>query len=197
MGISKFLGNSLIKRLENIEFSSVDEIRKRLYPDTSIGEGKWVDIAGLFAPEQIIFDFVTKVEVGEFKTLNEIDTYLKDVHQSYYQYAWTWVIQVIQQRLGKTIEQFTVADIVDIVKRWKLSVVELDKMLIDDAAKEFSPVAIISFGLDGDNETRKKDFEHVRGIFETDTFVLEIKEHIKKKSILADNVLERLSKVKN
>ena len=50
--IHKFLGNSVIKRLEAIHFASDEEIRARLIPDTPIGTGEWVDISGLIAPKQ-------------------------------------------------------------------------------------------------------------------------------------------------
>lgn len=49
--IHKFLGNSVIKRLEGIDFRTNEEIRARLKPDTSIGSGEWVDISGLIAPK--------------------------------------------------------------------------------------------------------------------------------------------------
>ena len=35
------LGNSLIKRLEEVRFNSDEEIRARLIPDTEIGTGEW------------------------------------------------------------------------------------------------------------------------------------------------------------
>ncbi len=50
-GINKFLGNSLIKRLENIQFRSNNDLQKRLAPDKSTGDGEWVDLAGLIAPQ--------------------------------------------------------------------------------------------------------------------------------------------------
>ena len=53
----KFLGNSLIKRLEEVRFSSDEEIRARLIPDTEIGTGEWVDISGLIAPKSEIEKF--------------------------------------------------------------------------------------------------------------------------------------------
>ena len=37
IAIHKFLGNSVIKRLEGIDFRSNEEIRARLKPDTAIG----------------------------------------------------------------------------------------------------------------------------------------------------------------
>ncbi|NOY61426.1 MAG: DUF4954 family protein, partial [Calditrichaeota bacterium] len=54
IGINKFLGNSLIKRLEKREFTGNKEIQDRLRPDTDMGTGKWVDVAGLIAPLQIV-----------------------------------------------------------------------------------------------------------------------------------------------
>ena len=37
MAINKFLGNSIIKRLEETKFKSIEEIRERLKPSTEIG----------------------------------------------------------------------------------------------------------------------------------------------------------------
>jgi len=52
IGIDKFLGNCLIKRLEDKQFKNVDELRAALSPETNVGTGKWVDLAGLFAPQE-------------------------------------------------------------------------------------------------------------------------------------------------
>ncbi len=54
IAIHKFLGNSIIKRLEGINFQSNEEIRQRLKPDTEIGIGEWVDVSGLIAPKSEI-----------------------------------------------------------------------------------------------------------------------------------------------
>ncbi len=52
MAIHKFLGNSLIKRLENRSFQSNEDIRTRLIPETKAGSGEWVDLSELTAPQQ-------------------------------------------------------------------------------------------------------------------------------------------------
>ena len=52
-GINKFLGNSMIKRLEKIQFKTNRELQKKLEPDKSHGNGEWVDLAGLIAPQQL------------------------------------------------------------------------------------------------------------------------------------------------
>ena len=64
IAIHKFLGNSVIKRLEGINFRSNEEIRARLKPDTSIGSGEWVDISGLIAPKSEIDALIDGIESG-------------------------------------------------------------------------------------------------------------------------------------
>ena len=50
MGINKFIGNSVIKRLEGMEFKSDTDILARLKPESDKGTGDWIDMSGLIAP---------------------------------------------------------------------------------------------------------------------------------------------------
>ncbi len=61
-GIDKFLGNSLIKRLENIQFRSDSDLQKRLEPGESPGDGEWVDLAGLIAPQNVVDKLLDDIE---------------------------------------------------------------------------------------------------------------------------------------
>ena len=87
--IHKFLGNSLIKRLEETNFQSNEEIRERLLPDTEIGLGEWVDISGLIAPKSEIEKLMTDIESGVLNEVNQIHDRLVDMHRNYYTYEWT------------------------------------------------------------------------------------------------------------
>ena len=64
-GINKFLGNSLIKRLEKREFRTNEELQERLRPDRQQGKGEWVDIAGLIAPKKEIDKLLDDIESGK------------------------------------------------------------------------------------------------------------------------------------
>ena len=46
MAINKFLGNSLIKRLEGTDFRSMEEVWSQLKPTSSAGRGEWLDLSG-------------------------------------------------------------------------------------------------------------------------------------------------------
>jgi hypothetical protein len=82
---------------------------------------------------------------------------------------------------------------VEIVELWKKSVVELDRLLYEDAKKEFSLNARTGFGIDGGEHARNLDFESVRGEFEQNTFVKEILEHIRRKTELGDELIRRFT----
>ena len=192
MGINKFLGNSLIKRLEEIPFKTDAEIQNRLKPNSQTGLGKWIDIAGLFAPQQSVNDLLDKIENKKIKSLEEIKDAFWDMHKNYYTCEWTWAIDVLQKQLNKSIDKITAKDIAQIVNQWKDSVIALDNMLAADASKEFSDVSQTSFGLDGDENTKTQDFLQVRGDYETNSFVCEIKKHIEAKSALGNELLQRI-----
>ncbi|MGD2094455.1 MAG: DUF4954 family protein, partial [Phycisphaerales bacterium] len=195
MGIDKFLGNCLIQQLHNKHLKNVDELREALKPRTDTGPGKWVDLSGLFAPEQIIQKILSDIENGTIGTLEQLADSFESVHNDYPEYEWAWAANILQQRLGKTIDKITANDIIELVTKWKTVVIELDRMLYADAKKEFTSTAQIGYGLDGGKEITQADFEQVRGTFEKNSFVSEIEEHIAKKTALGDELINRMKKL--
>ena len=192
IAIHKFLGNSIIKRLENINFESDEAIRERLRPDTSVGEGEWVDISGLIAPKTEIEKLITQIESGEIDRLKKMNASFAEMHNNYYTYEWTWAYDKIKEFYGVDPEQMTAADIVRIVNCWKEAVVGLDKMVYNDARKEFSLTSMTGFGADGSRDEMKQDFEQVRGDFESNPFVTAVLKHIDDKSALGDELIARV-----
>jgi hypothetical protein len=195
IGADKFLGNCLIKRLEAMEFGSLDELRSALAPETRAGAGKWIDMAGLFAPQQVVEELLGDVENGAVNTLVSLDEAFRTIHENYASYEWTWAAGLLQQRLGRTIDRLKPEDIIELIERWKSVVVELDRMLCADAKKEFATPAQIGFGVDGDEASRKADFQEVRGTFEGNSFVRKIEEHIADKTALAEELIARLERI--
>jgi hypothetical protein len=80
---------------------------------------------------------------------------------------------------------------------WKDSVISLDRMLYEDAKKEFALSSRIGFGVDGSDYDRKLDFEQVRGDFEKNTFVREVLNHIQRKTELGDELIGRMKTITN
>ena len=193
--IHKFLGNSLIKRLEETKFQSDEEIRARLLPDTEIGTGEWVDISGLIAPKSEIEKLMADIETGVLVNVDQIHDRFVEMHRHYYTYEWTWAYEKILSFYRLNPETITAADVIAIVKKWQEAVVGLDKMVYADAKKEFSLSAMTGFGADGSREEQEQDFEQVRGVFESNPFVTAVLQHIDVKTALGNELIERISPI--
>lgn len=196
MAIDKFLGNSLITRIMNSEFESIEDLRKALVPTSEYGEGDWVDISGLIAPKNAVLDLLDDIQNGVLTDVEAVNVRFADMHAKYYRYEWKWAYRVIREYYGTDLSTASAEDLQAIVRRWKESVTGLDNMIYDDARKEFSLSAMTSFGADGDEVQMREDFMQVRGsFFEADPFVASVKEHIKVKSALGERVLDLLGRL--
>ena len=195
IAIHKFLGNSVIKRLEGTAFRTNEEIRERLKPDTSIGSGEWVDISGLIAPKSEVDRLMDAIEQGTVNRLADINAEFGRMHANYYTYEWTWAYEKLEEFYGIDPQQITAKDVIHIVEKWKEAVVGLDRMVYEDAKKEFSMASMTGFGADGSRLEKELDFEQVRGDFESNPFVTAVLKHIEVKTALGDELIGRMRQV--
>ena len=73
--------------------------------------------------------------------------------------------------------------------------VGLDRMVYDDAGKEFSLSSMTGFGADGSRHEMKQDFEQVRGDFESNPFVMAVLQHIDDKTALGEELINRIGQL--
>ena len=195
IAITKFLGNSIIKKLENLPAGASDEeIRKALQPELSGGKGKWTDLSGLIAPKGLVFALLDQVESGEVKDLKTVDAAFKQMHADYYRLEWDWAYDKYAEFFDYPLETITAEQVADIVEKWKAAVVGLDRMLYEDAKKEFNLASMTGFGADGSRVEKEQDFEQVRGVFESNSFVNAVLRHIDDKTALGNELLARLKR---
>ena len=196
MAIDKFLGNSLITRIMNSKFSTIEELRQEFVPKSAYGEGDWVDLSGLIAPKEAVTALLDDIQSGALTDIHAVNERFARMHELYYYYEWKWAYKTIQDYYGVDLQTITAEKLMELVSRWRDSVVGLDNLIYEDARKEFSLSAMTSFGADGDETERKEDFMQVRGsFFEADPFVTSVKEHIRVKSALGESAIEILSRL--
>ena len=194
MAITKFLGNSLISRIGKEPIKTVEELRDRLVPTDTIGGGEWLDVSGLIAPQSEIDGLVKDIVAGSL-SLKDIEQQFAVMHKNYYDYEWTWAYDKLLKYWNKSIDEVTIDDLVAVIEAWKMAVVALDKMLYNDAKKEFDLNSKTGFGVDGDESVRMRDFESVRGSFEENPFVKECLQHIERKTQLGNDTIELLRNI--
>ena len=194
IGIFKFLGNTLISKIQKTNAANFDELKKTLSKKEKHGVGDWIDLAGLIAPKAEVEKLLNDIE-KEKRTLPEIQQELEKMHRNYYEYEWTWVQEKLEKYWNKPIKEIEKEEIISLIELWKKSVVKLDELIYEDAKKEFNLSSKIGFGVDGNEEQKHKDFESVRGTFENNPFVKEVLNHIQIKTELGDKTIATIKKL--
>jgi hypothetical protein len=192
MGIVKFLGNALIKKLEGITFVDSEHLRKSLAAQSPFGKGEWIDMAGLLVPKERVVALLNDIEDGQINDLSELNTRYAQMHEHYFEDAWTWCVEQFREEFSFDVNHIDFQEVDGFVDSWKNSVVELDHLLYADARKEFTLKSQTGFGMDGSEKIRNLDFEQVRGEFERHPAVQDIQQHIRIKSNLANELKGRL-----
>ena len=175
LAVDKFLGNSLITRLMSSDFMGVSQMREALKPTAAYGEGDWMDLAGLIAPQKAVSDLLDAVERGTLNDVAELNHCFADLHSQYYDFEWNWAYRVIEEYYGVSLDSVEPEKLVELICRWRSSVVALDNLIYEDARKEFSLTGMSDF--------------------ESDPFVKSVRAHIDAKTNLANQVLSRLSSI--
>lgn len=193
LAVDKFFGNSVIHRLRQLGSSDHRESSRHLEPTHAAGEGEWIDLAGLIAPRSEVDAAIADIKAGLLTDYASINRRWERIASDYYDMEWTWVASQMRRWWGKDVDQLTADDITAIVHRWHDAVIAMDKMLLNDASKEFSRRSQTGFGVDS-ADVAASDFTAVRGDYDTDPFVVMVKEHIFAKTDLRDDLLRRLSR---
>ena len=74
--------------------------RKRLAPDRQQGKGEWVDLAGLIAPKKEVDKLLDDIESGKITSIEELSESFIEMHNSYYDWEWTWSCERIEEEDG-------------------------------------------------------------------------------------------------
>ncbi len=195
IGITKYLGNSIINRFKNVQLKTTADFTNIIKPKIDGGTKEWVDISGMFAPKEIIEQLCDKIESNSLNNLSSIIEELTIIHNNYNEYYWNWVINKYCELINKTVDEINTEDLVVMITNWSDCVENLDNLYIQDAKKEFSPQSYTGFGIDGNEDTIIDDFSAVRGSHSDNSFVKNVREHIEIKTKLGNDLIDRLKKI--
>jgi hypothetical protein len=168
LAVKLYLGSILADRLE-----AADDLTA---PDGAAGAGEWVDLLGLLAPKSEVEAFCDAVESGEVAGLAAAEGRLTAMHAAYAACEWAWAVEAWRQTAGKAPAEMTPEELAAAVGEWRDAAVKLNNMVLGDAEKEFVETSRIGFGVDGDESVRDADFESVRGTYDANKFVRQLRE---------------------
>lgn len=176
MGVRIFIGNCLVKKMDKInnDFSWSD-IKSELAINTDKGLSKWLDVGGLLAPDYKIDLLVNRIENRAINSIDDIQNELTKIQADYDKFEWEWCAALIEKKYNIQIGDITPEIALIILNEWKSDSIRLNKMIENDARKEFDAFAKIGFGIDGDESVKDSDFEAVRGSADENSFINELK----------------------
>lgn len=189
IGIKAYLGGLLANWLEMRDSrlgtrDSGTEARKEL--------AEWVDVLGLMAPRSAVEALCDRIENGAVADVTALEREWAALHESYAENEWCWAQEAWASIVGKKPAEMSPAELRKAIEGWRDAVVKLDNMILNDAEKEFGTATRIGFGIDGDASVRDADFAAVRGTFETNKFVKELKRHAEETKTRAERILKGL-----
>jgi hypothetical protein len=191
-----FLGDMILKRLSNPEpVESLEEVDRRLKTGRKLMKNEWNDICGLTVPAEVLETLLDDIEQHTVGSLEEVQDRLLNIYRQYDEFSLSWMHRILSQKFNMELSKPGKDDLIRIIDNWKTNSVRLDHMILSDAKKEFDPGSQIGFGLDGDEEIKKADFEQVRGNFEENGFVKGIQKEIADIEKMAEEWISRINKL--
>jgi len=182
-----FIGSQLVKRLE--KFS---DIKSALNYNENLFSYQWIDFAGMFISKNDYHKIQELIKSNSISDLKKLREELNKINDDYVESAWSWTAKLIEERFGKKPSDLSKEQVIQIISDWKENSIKLNNMILKDAEKEFDQNSKIGFGIDGDSEIQEKDFESVRGKFDENKFVANLKKDSELISKKAEEIISRL-----
>lgn len=170
-----YIGSKIAGRLAGRTFGTDASLREALLPESSVGGGDWVDVAGLLAPKAEIDNLVEELERGEIVGIEDLEARFAGVMANYSLYEWRWVYDHIFQVYGVNPASVTRRILSVMLGQWVASSESMFAGIVKDAMKEYSEEAMTGFGPDGGELEAGMDFRNVRGTAEDNDIILKIR----------------------
>lgn len=192
LAINKFLGDCLIEKLNVTKPNSIADLRKIFQASASAEQGKWLDIAGLLTDENCISSLLEDIESGKSASIESVVEGLNICHSKYSEYKWSWACEKLNNVMKGQHQLPETEKVLWLITSWSSACEKLSSLIQADAKKEFGNVPRIGYGIDGDEKVRNADFDAVRGTFESNSFVLEVKHQQQELSKIAQQWIDKI-----
>jgi hypothetical protein len=192
MAIKIYIGDELVKKISGETIRSENGILDALKYDRTLCSEKWIDAAGMLLSRKDYELLVNDVVSGKIKSFEELNDEIHLISKNYKESSWAWCADLIEKRFNLKIDVITKDQLSKIILDWKENRIKLNNMILKDAEKEFDQTSRIGSGIDGDEKIRDEDFDNVRGRYEENKFVLELKKETDKINELAERLIKEL-----
>ena len=168
-----FCGNQIIRKFGSIENLAWGEVKNMFTGQIDESAENWVDLGGMFVTCSEIEEISLALQQNRLDSTAKLENALRQIHQKYEEKTWQFCLNL----LFKTFKTnaLNVDQICQVLNEWQESVIRFNTLVLKDAEKEFDQCSRIGYGIDGDQAVRDRDFRAVRGTFDENKFVIELK----------------------
>ena len=174
--LQMYILEKIFDRARKNEQVSLENIRRSFsVNNNAVYSEQWVDIAGLLMPIDRLRDLQDDIAQGRLADIHAFNHRLQQIHDAYLDDEWAWVAHNYEQVFNADLMNLTKDDLVQIARDYLKARQKHLNQVIADAQKEFDQQSRLGFGLDGSPGDILNDFEQVRGSFEKNQFVVQVK----------------------
>ncbi|KAA3613338.1 MAG: DUF4954 family protein [Calditrichaeota bacterium] len=186
--LDKYFGDLIIKRAERRNISSLTGLFTDAKNGANAADEFWVDICGMLCRKSRIDEFSSAVAAGKIQSLEQINAEIQKIYMAYEDDEWDWFLASYNKMYKCELFEEQSENILTFMEQWQKSSLKLLNMVTGDAKKEFEGPVKTGFGIDGNQEA---DFENVRGIFEENSFKIQLE----KERELVNSQFENIAKL--
>ena len=175
-GIDTYLRNEILDRVSKARTQGVDAIAAAM-ADTGVYSAEWSDLGGLLIGRERLRKLEADIVDGRIATVDDVLAAFEDAHcNAFSKDKWSWVRHTYEARNGRSVDDLSPEDFDELDKAHAKSTASFVKRVLADAEKEFDEIAKLGYGADGTAEDQAGDFDAVRGSFDDNSFVKQMRE---------------------
>lgn len=173
-GVDMYLGDKIQEKAASAQ--GIDAIRKAFAIEAdAVYSADWADVSGLLMGKERLVQFENDVEAGKIASVADFQAALEAICAAYEKDEWAWVRTTWEARTGKSLDDVSLEDLEKLKTETNKLKASFAFKVLGDAEKEFDDVSKIGFGYDGNDEDRDKDFEVIRGNYEGNSFIKQMR----------------------
>lgn len=158
----------------------------------SVYSDEWVDIGGQLMARDRLLGLSEAVESGKINTIEALAQAIEKIQRAYGVDEWAWVRNTYKTVFDVDLDTAATQDILDTCDKYLKVRSKFLNLVIADAEKEFGEMSRSGFGQDGTDDDAAADFQQVRGTYDANTFVREMKQSVQDLTLRIGQLKQKL-----
>ncbi len=192
-GIETYLLEKVFEKAEKIAGGDMNISKVFAVNADALYSDEWVDIGGQLMPRIRLVQLEDAVENGSISSIRSFAEATAKISELYRDDEWSWVRRAYKEVFEIDLEPASKEDVIEIAQKFGQAKTKFFKLVIADARKEFAELIHYGFAADGSDDDVEKDFRQVRGVYDENKFVKEMRASVEEVNKRVKELKDKLS----